>query len=176
MRCRRPAGAQCAACPSVRDERHRAPPERGVPAERERGGVVLKSGYLFKEIESTLRWKQHWYWCVRPRCARPSSSTSTPRPLSRRRAGVFLQRCSDASIGPPEHRTLESPSGTTTSTSSAGTLAPPTSPPPPPPPPPSPPPPSPAPPDELVTFAGRGGRGGGDGRTQRRRRGQGKEA
>ena len=32
--------------------------------------VVLKSGYLFKEIESTLRWKQHWYWCVRPRCAR----------------------------------------------------------------------------------------------------------
>ena len=157
MRCRRPAGAQCAACPSVRDERHRAPPERGVPAERERGGVVLKSGYLFKEIESTLRWKQHWYWCVRPRCARPSSSTSTPRPLSRRRAGVFLQRCSDASIGPPEHRTLESPSGTTTSTSSAGASSPPSSPPPPSPPPPSPPPPSPASPCIMMGASLRGG-------------------
>ena len=56
-------------------------PSAAIPLS-ESEAVKLKTGYLFKENETTLQRKQHWSWCVRPRCARPSSTTSTPRPLS----------------------------------------------------------------------------------------------
>ena len=58
-------------------------PSAAIPLS-ESEAVKLKTGDLFKENETTLQRKQHWSWCVRPRCARPSWTTSTPRPLSRR--------------------------------------------------------------------------------------------